>query len=66
MEPGILNLLERIAGGVLYHCCFCRLQFYDRRELAPRTNFQPIPAGDTVEIELDPSTDQPHRANLDG
>src|SRR5262245_16261741 len=32
---GFLNLLERIAGrGKLFHCRWCRLQFYDRRPLA--------------------------------
>jgi transcription elongation factor Elf1 len=31
-ETGLLNLLERICRGGLYHCKFCRLQFYDRRK----------------------------------
>jgi hypothetical protein len=32
---GFLNLLERLAGGSrLYHCRWCRMQFYDRRKLA--------------------------------
>lgn len=31
MEFGLWNILARIGGGKLYHCCFCRLQFYDRR-----------------------------------
>ena len=32
---GFLNLVERFAGsGQLYHCRWCRLQFYDRRPLA--------------------------------
>jgi hypothetical protein len=31
---GFLNLLERIASkGQLFHCRWCRLQFYDRRPL---------------------------------
>jgi hypothetical protein len=30
-STGLFNFLERIRGGVLYHCRFCRLQFYDRR-----------------------------------
>jgi len=33
MQWGFLNLVERMAGGRLYHCCFCRVQFYDRRPL---------------------------------
>jgi hypothetical protein len=35
MHTGILHLFERLAGGRLYHCCYCRLQFHDRRDLAP-------------------------------
>jgi hypothetical protein len=31
MTGSPLSLLSRIFGGVLYHCRFCRLQFYDRR-----------------------------------
>ena len=42
---GFLNLLERILGnGKLYHCRWCRLQFYDRRQLAsesPKTPEEP-------------------------
>jgi len=33
MEFGLWNLAARVCGGKLYHCCFCRLQFYDRRPL---------------------------------
>jgi len=34
-HSGFLNLLERLAGGShLYHCRWCRLQFYDRRPLS--------------------------------
>lgn len=32
MSRSLLNLLERMCGGGLYHCRFCRLQFYDRRK----------------------------------
>ena len=42
MIPGMLNRLEILAGGTLYHCSFCRLQFYDRRKMAPRTTLEPI------------------------
>jgi hypothetical protein len=39
MHTGFLNLLERIAGkSRLFHCRWCRLQFYDRRPLAPKTS----------------------------
>lgn len=35
VRTGPLNFLKRIGGGNLVHCRFCRLQFYDRRPLAP-------------------------------
>ena len=31
MFTGFLNLLEKLSGGRLYHCRYCRIQFYDRR-----------------------------------
>lgn len=34
MNTGFLHLLERLAGGRLFHCHFCRVQFYDRRVMA--------------------------------
>jgi hypothetical protein len=34
MNSGLLNLLERMTGGKLFHCRFCRVQFYDRRSRA--------------------------------
>ena len=34
MNTGFLHFLERMAGGRLFHCKFCRLQFYDRRKTA--------------------------------
>ena len=44
---GFLNLLERIAGkGRLFHCRWCRMQFYDRRSLA--THVEAAPPADPV------------------
>jgi hypothetical protein len=34
MHTGLLNLVERMAGGRLHHCRYCRIQFWDRRRLA--------------------------------
>jgi len=31
MQTGFLNFLERLLDGKLYHCHFCRVQFFDRR-----------------------------------
>lgn len=31
MRGGILNFVHKIMGGQLYHCWYCRLQFYDLR-----------------------------------
>ena len=33
MKTGLLNLAEHLAGGGIFHCRFCRLQFYDIRPL---------------------------------
>ena len=38
MKSGFFNLVERMAKGKLYHCHFCRLQFYDRRESPSENN----------------------------
>jgi len=35
LSTGFLNFLERVVSrGKLFHCRYCRLQFFDRRELA--------------------------------
>lgn len=55
MYSGPLNLLERLAGGSLHHCCFCRIQFYDRRivgSLAP----DEAPAAEHEEVMTPPDT----------
>ena len=70
MAGGLWNTFEKIAGGSkLYHCCFCRVQFYDRRKMAPRTNVQPKAsdeAGDAeVEIIERRPTDLRDRASSD-
>src|SRR5215472_13002902 len=31
MDRSVWNALARFGGGKLYHCGFCRMQFYDRR-----------------------------------
>ena len=58
MERGFLNFIERIAGGQLYHCCYCRVQFYDRRKIGPRpdreapgTPSESVPAPQDVKQE---------------
>jgi hypothetical protein len=46
MHTGFLNLVERLAGkGKLFHCRWCRLQFYDRRPLAEagKSAADPVP-----------------------
>ena len=59
MHRGFLNLLERLSGGVLYHCCFCRIQFYDRRVLNVPVSVEiPVEAteGDEVEEIMSPQS----------
>jgi hypothetical protein len=72
MVTGVWNAVERVLGGnKLYHCCFCRVQFYDRRRLAPRTSFQPTPSEgsqEPVAVEIiapDSATDRPDTASSD-
>ena len=37
MHWSFLTLLETlIGGGKLFHCQFCRIQFYDRRNVSPQ------------------------------
>jgi hypothetical protein len=44
---GFLNMLERLAGkGRLFHCRWCRLQFFDRRTLADAN--VPIPDAEVL------------------
>jgi len=43
LETGFLNFLEQMAGGRLYHCCYCRVQFYDRRMLASEDKTPALP-----------------------
>jgi hypothetical protein len=42
--------LQSLAGGRLYYCLFCRLQYYDLRHLSPRVAVasQPARGGETV------------------
>jgi DNA-directed RNA polymerase subunit RPC12/RpoP len=60
MWGGLLNLLERLAGGNLHHCCYCRVQFFDRRPMDPNTTrvaarpeMGPPPPETREEIEQD-------------
>jgi hypothetical protein len=51
-HSGFLNLLERISGGGrLFHCRWCRLQFFDRRKLAAEIP-GPTPAEAIREAEV--------------
>jgi hypothetical protein len=34
MYWGLMSMIQRCTGGRLYHCRYCRIQFYDRRALA--------------------------------
>jgi DNA-directed RNA polymerase subunit RPC12/RpoP len=56
MQTGFLNFMERLMGGELYHCRFCRVQFYDRRGTAPAA--EPAPES-PAEKELARSTERP-------
>jgi len=34
MHTGLLNMIEHMVSDQLYHCRYCRIQFWDRRRLA--------------------------------
>jgi len=38
MDQGLWNLIQLVGRGKLYHCKFCRVQFYDRRNLSPEAS----------------------------
>jgi len=52
---GFLNFVERLASrGQLFHCRWCRLQFYDRRRLISEINrTEAVPQPGTGETEED-------------
>jgi hypothetical protein len=56
MSTGFLHFAERLCGGRLYHCCFCRLQFYDRRPMANRAQNEREPIVDAITPELQEPT----------
>ncbi len=43
VQTGFLNYLERLVGGKLYHCRYCRVQFHDRRMLASEDKVPSLP-----------------------
>jgi DNA-directed RNA polymerase subunit RPC12/RpoP len=45
MYKGAASLLQRVLGGELYHCRYCRIQFYDTRSpVAPEVK-RAVPVG---------------------
>lgn len=61
MSGGLINLLQRLAGGGLFHCRYCRIQYYDRRKLAtPPATPAPLrtprvrPSGVSEQTPVDP------------
>ena len=38
---GWFHLIERLSGGTLYHCRYCRIQFHDRRSRSPEAKAAP-------------------------
>ena len=49
---GFLNLVERIAGrGRLFHCRWCRMQFFDRRAVVTNVKGATPKGGVVLEVE---------------
>jgi len=60
MHTGFLNFVERVAGqGRLFHCRWCRLQFYDRRPLAPDSALKPAESTAPEPTTTEPSAEKP-------
>ena len=56
MHGGFLNFVERLVSrGRLFHCRWCRLQFFDRRELATEPTGTTTTAGVMREAHKTPS-----------
>ena len=45
-----VNFLKRMSGGKLVHCRYCRLQFFDRRPLAPESG-EPMPGSEGMRLD---------------
>jgi len=42
MQGGLINYVQRLWGADLYHCRYCRVQFYDvRKPVAPEKTATP-------------------------
>ena len=48
VHTGLLNYVEWMVGGRLYHCRYCRVQFNDRRMLASEDKTPALPEGSDV------------------
>ncbi len=45
-----LRFMHRLLGGTLYHCAYCRLQFYDVRKRKESEKSQVKAAGDPTHM----------------
>jgi DNA-directed RNA polymerase subunit RPC12/RpoP len=59
MQTGVLNMLEKMAGGKLYHCRYCRIQFWDRRRLQAEVMADEAAAQEAEKETATPHTDGP-------
>jgi len=59
MRTGMLNMLEKMAGGKLYHCRYCRVQFWDRRRLQAEVLADEAAALEAETETATPQTDRP-------
>jgi len=50
MRGGAWDLLERLIGGKIVHCRYCRLQFYDRRPLVSEKALDQAQETDSSEL----------------
>ena len=61
MEKGPINFLQFVCGADLYHCRYCRVQFYDvRKPVTPETRGKT--AAPSLEPEIDTDADKSQAA----
>jgi DNA-directed RNA polymerase subunit RPC12/RpoP len=59
MHTGLLNMLERMVGGRLFHCRYCRIQFFDRRRLRSEVDADRAAADAEIEATQEAETASP-------
>ena len=55
MFRSILSMVQRVFGANLYHCRYCRIQFYDMRAPVAPEPKEKVPSGEPVSDSAKPA-----------